>query len=163
MEAKMETQAMGVLEGLVAIEDGSVEAWYLGGWCALLMAGRGREIVDGKDGGDNQAQEEEMQDSTGIANGKNGNEDEGPVTEEERRALLITSREWLRNSLRLYEMQDYEDERLRHHAVELVAELDAELGEIGADEEDSAGEGWEDEGEDEEERVEDGDHEMNGS
>ena len=159
---------MGVLEGLVAIEDESVEGWYLGGWCAILMAGRGRKIVDGKDGEDSQVQDEEMQDSTDIADGENENEDEEPGTDEERRALLITSREWLRNSLRLYEMQDYEDERLRDHAVELVAELDAELGEIGEDEEDGAGEEWEDEGEDdegedEEHRIEDEDHEMNGT
>ena len=159
---------MGVLEGLVAIEDGSVEGWYLGGWCALLMAGRGREIIDGQDNGENQALEDEMQDSAGIDNVKDGNEGERRETEEERRALLITSREWLQNSLRLYEMQDYEDERLRDHAVELVAKLDAELGENGADEEDGAWEEWEgesenEEGADDEERVEDEDHEMNGT
>lgn len=58
-----------------------------------------------------------------------------------------TSREWLRNSLRLYRLQEYEDERLREHALELVGSLDTELGGPINDEDD-----WEDEdeGEDDE-------------
>ena len=53
------------------------------------------------------------------------------------------AREWLRNSLRLYELLDYEDERLRDHAVELVTALNIDLG---IEEEDGGNdEGWEDE------------------
>ena len=121
MEAGMETEAMGVLEGLVLCDDESVEGWYLGGWCALLMARRGREMGTEDD--------DAMEDAKLEAR-----------PEEEQKALLITSREWLRNSLRLYEIQEYEDDRLRDHARELVEELDKELGEIAED-----GEGWEDE------------------
>lgn len=49
------------------------------------------------------------------------------------------ARDWLRNSLQLYDLQDYEDERLRDHAEELVNCLDSELG-VGEMEEDQ----WED-------------------
>jgi tetratricopeptide (TPR) repeat protein len=38
MEAEMERDAVEVLERLVLEDDTSVEAWYLGGWCAHLMA-----------------------------------------------------------------------------------------------------------------------------
>ncbi|KAL9617248.1 MAG: hypothetical protein Q9160_007929 [Pyrenula sp. 1 TL-2023] len=50
--------------------------------------------------------------------------------------------EWLRNSLRLYEMQDYEDIRLREHAKELVRGLGLDPGEDGSD--GSDGDEWED-------------------
>ena len=76
--------------------------------------------------------------------------------------LWRSSREWLRNSLRLFDVLDYEDDRLREHAVELMDGLDKELGPDEGDEdekEDAApGDGeveWEDldeeDGEDEEE------------
>ncbi|KAL9108868.1 MAG: hypothetical protein Q9227_006399 [Pyrenula ochraceoflavens] len=38
------------------------------------------------------------------------------------------ARDWLRHSLTLYKLQDYEDQKLYDHAVELVAALDVELG-----------------------------------
>jgi tetratricopeptide (TPR) repeat protein len=38
MEAEMEADATEVLERLVLEDDMSVETWYLGGWCAHLMA-----------------------------------------------------------------------------------------------------------------------------
>jgi len=40
MEAEMEDEAIEVLERLVGENDGSVEAWYLGGWCLHLLAGK---------------------------------------------------------------------------------------------------------------------------
>ena len=101
MEVEMEAKAMFVLERLVADDDQSVEAWYLGGWCQVLLAQKGEE--------------EKKQDA----------------------------RTWLKKSLKLYKMLDYEDERLRDHAVELVGELDKELG-VEEDGEDA----WEDEDED---------------
>ena len=68
--------------------------------------------------------------------------------------LLMSSREWLRNCLKLYGLLDYEDEKLKEHAVELVAALDKELGD--AEIEDDSFEEWEDEDTDE-------DHDMNGT
>ena len=143
MEAGMETQAMGVLEELVLCDDESVEGWYLGGWCALLMTGRGR-VKEAEEGSDEMEEEKEE-----------------PRSEEERHALLITSREWLRNSLRLYEVLEYQDERLSDHARELVEELDKELGEIGDDEEGEGDEEWEDDDAEEGEYDNDGE-EFNG-
>ena len=76
------------------------------------------------------------------------------------------AREWLRNSLKLYELLDYEDERLKDHAVELVTALNQELG---AEDEGDEGEEWQDEsdesdesetGEDLEATDGDGDAEM---
>ena len=55
----------------------------------------------------------------------------------------ISSRQWLTHSLRLFEQQDYEDERLGEHAKELLSTVNAELGgEAVNGEEDE----WEDEG-----------------
>jgi hypothetical protein len=72
------------------------------------------------------------------------------------------AREWLRNSLKLYELLDYEDERLKDHAVELVTALNHELG---VEDEGDEGEEWQDEsesetGEDLEATDGDGDAEM---
>ncbi|KAL8729336.1 MAG: hypothetical protein Q9166_004833 [cf. Caloplaca sp. 2 TL-2023] len=133
MEAELEDEAMEVLERLVEEDDTSVEAWYLGGWCSYLLAEQAKAT---------QALEAN---GTGISNAKE-------FTHE---ASLRTSRDWLRNSLRLYDLQDYEDDRLRAHAMELVHDRDAELGDTkDDDEEDGAeGEGWESD-------IEDEDHEM---
>jgi hypothetical protein len=103
MEAQMESQAMNILEGLVSSNDASVEAWYLGGWCSLLMAGIGKETDD-------------QMSKAGTA-----------ITEVQK-VLFVMGLEWLKRSLELYEMQDYQDERLREHAMDLVNELDERLG-----------------------------------
>ena len=92
MEVEIEGRALGVLERLIGEDDQSVEAWYLGGWCQVLLV-------------------EKL--------------DQVEVEKEEKRK---GAREWLKNSLRLYELQNYEDERLRHHAVELVTALSKDLG-----------------------------------
>ena len=70
---------------------------------------------------------------------------------EERSAALQSSRQWLQESLRLYNVLEYEDERLREHAMELVTDLDRELGPGNEDEaqEDGADGVWEDEDDDE--------------
>jgi tetratricopeptide (TPR) repeat protein len=68
------------------------------------------------------------------------------------------SRRWLRQCLRLYDLYEYEDERLQEHAKELVVELDKALvdeadeddGEAGAEDWESV-EGDDDQDEDEEE------------
>ena len=77
---------------------------------------------------------------------------------EDKKALLLSSREWLRNCLKLYELLEYEDDRLRDHAVELVSGLDRELGGEEIEEEDDE---WIDEEELEDTGEED--HEMNGT
>ena len=128
----MEEEAMGVLERLVGEDDGSVEAWYLGGWCLWLLGEK----------------EEESRDESAA----DGNGGEGEDT-----ASLVASREWLRQSLALYEKLEYEDERLRDHAVELVGVLDERLKGCEMDGDDDGGDaegeeeaGDEDEDEDEE-------------
>jgi hypothetical protein len=110
------------LERLVAEDDQSVEAWYLGGWCQVLVAER---LVD---------------DESGKLDKQKG------------------AREWLKNCLRVYEVVEYEDDRLRDHAMELVATLNIDLGVEGHEEE------WEDESTESGEELEatdgDGDADM---
>jgi predicted Zn-dependent protease len=133
MEVTLEFEALEVLERLILEDDQSVEAWYLGGWCLYLLAEKQeapRDIL----------------------------EDE--AAESPRHASLIASREWLKQSLKLYDLLEYEDEPLQAHALELIQGMVAEIGE---DMEDSEGEG-EGEGEDWDEEIEadsdDEDHEM---
>lgn len=132
MEVAMEFEALAVIERLILEDDQSVEAWYLGGWCLQLLAGK-------------QQAPKEVE------------AEESP--ESQRHASLVASREWLKQSLKLYDLIQYEDERLKEHAVELVQEMDKELG--GDMEDDSNGEeGEDDDWEDEIEAESDGDHEM---
>ena len=44
-------------------------------------------------------------------------------SEEKRQESMVASRGWLKQSLKLYQKLEYEDERLRDHALELVQEL----------------------------------------
>ena len=151
MEVGLEEDALGVVERLVLEDDGSVEAWYLGGWCLYLLGaggreGRGGEGRGGDGGGGN------------VEGMEHGNEDANAKTSQQETLStpsLLSSRQWLRQSLALYEGVGYEDERLRDHAVELVREIDAVVG----DEEDDEGEGADEE--DDEEEDEEGE-EWNG-
>lgn len=132
MEVNMEFEALEVLERLILEDDQSVEAWYLGGWCLYLLAEKQEAPKDLKD-----------------------DEEESP-----RHASLIASREWLKQSLKLYELLQYEDERLRDHAMELVRGMNQEIGE-DMDDSEAEGEGEGEDWEDEEIEVEsDDDHEM---
>ncbi|KAI4198178.1 MAG: hypothetical protein LQ350_005465 [Teloschistes chrysophthalmus] len=133
MEVGMEDDALEVLERLVDEDDTSVEAWYLGGWCQYL------------------ATEKSETASNSIVNGAPDNDRKESAS----RAALVTSRDWLRNSLRLYELQDYEDERLKEHALELVQGLDAGLGDTIEEEEEDGAEDddWESEGDDEDQSM----------
>jgi tetratricopeptide (TPR) repeat protein len=106
MEAEMEDEAIEVLERLVGENDGSVEAWYLGGWCLHLLAGKQKTKGDDKT---------------------------AP-------SLLRASRDWLENCLKVFAMLDYEDERLKEHADEILKELNDVLGPSTGDEDDD----WED-------------------
>jgi hypothetical protein len=99
---------------LILEDDQSVEAWYLGGWCLYLLAEKQQAPKD--------------------------------VTEEDpsespRQASLVASREWLKQSLKLYEKLEYEDERLRDHALELVQGMIQEIGEDMDDDSEAEGEG----------------------
>ncbi|KAK5946928.1 hypothetical protein PMZ80_001073 [Knufia obscura] len=57
MEVEHEQDAMVVLEGLVKEDDQSVEAWYLGGWCHLLISQKPDIGEDAKSANVQQAQE----------------------------------------------------------------------------------------------------------
>jgi len=127
MEAEMEDDALEVLERLVGEDDSSVEAWYLGGWCLYLMSEKRRSSGD---------------------------------SAEERKALMPlmrASREWLQNSLKLYQVLEYEDGRLNEHAEELVQGLTKVLGPpTDGDEADEDKGDWEDDEEgSEDEEMED--------
>ncbi|KAF2637947.1 TPR-like protein [Massarina eburnea CBS 473.64] len=121
MEAGMEDEAIEVLERLIGENDGSVDAWYLGGWCLHLLA------------------EKQKARETGTAT-----------------SLMRTSRDWLENCVKLYTVLEWEDERLKDHAEELLKELNGILGPSTGEEDE---EGWEDAGEDEDEDEEDEDME----
>ena len=89
--------------------DGSVEAWYLGGWCLHLLAGKQKTKGEDK-----------------VAT-----------------SLLRASRDWLENCLKLFAMLEYEDERLKEHADELLKELNDVLGPSTGEEDEE----WEDDAE----------------
>ena len=133
MEAEMESEAMGVLNRLVQEDDQSVEAWYLGGWCQHLVAER----------------EKSAPSQTLIGNGR------GSDKAQEIEATMKGSRHWLETSIKLYDLLDYEDERLLEHAEELVTDLDTVLGP-----EDEQADGGEDEYVDEWEGIEEDDEEL---
>jgi len=131
MEADMEEQALEVLERLIAEDDHSVEAWYLGGWCLHLLAGK-------QEANNTAAKVEE--------NGKS-----------QKTITMKSSRDWLLRCLKLYDKLEYEDERLKTHVEELLVEMNQVLGPAPADgeAEDEDGE-WDGIEEDDE----DGDAEM---
>ncbi|KAJ5333245.1 uncharacterized protein N7506_007028 [Penicillium brevicompactum] len=132
MEVTLEFEALEVLERLILEDDQSVEAWYLGGWCLFLLAEKQQAPRD--------ATAEELAESP-------------------RHASLEASREWLKQSLKLYGLLEYEDERLRDHALELVQEMNKEIGEDEESEDEAVGP--EGEGDDEEWEIEaDSDDEM---
>ncbi|KIX04252.1 uncharacterized protein Z518_07806 [Rhinocladiella mackenziei CBS 650.93] len=109
MEVEAETEAMAVLEGLTREDDQSVECWYLGGWCQVLISRK-------------------------------------PSTSpEERTKSQERAKTWLDACLELYRAQEYEDERLQEHAVELVQQLNQVLGVEDQMDDDEDEDAWEDE------------------
>lgn len=142
MEAGMEDEALGVVERLVQEDDGSVESWYLGGWCLYLLAA-GRERQNGDDSEDGMADWDDDGEKGVIVDDE---EEEKNENENLPTHSLLSSREWLRQSLKLYELIEYEDERLRDHAVELVREIDKVVGE----QEEEEWNGFQDDSEEEE-------------
>lgn len=128
LEAQLEDDALKVLERLVTDDDHSVEAWYLGGWCLYIMGDKERNKV------------------SKYNNGSSADPEEWKLT-------WKTSRQWLMQCLKLYQLQEYEDERLGEHAKELLQDINKEIGEPAEGEEDE----WEDATDNE-----DGDEEMQG-
>lgn len=116
MEAELETEAMDVLDRLVAEDDSSVEAWYLGGWCLHLLSDKQKPAGE-------------------VRAGANGDLSDIHL------GYLRNSRKWLQNSLRLYTLQDYEDDRLYDHSKELLEGLNKQLGPAPEGEDDE--EDWE--------------------
>ncbi|KAF1946129.1 hypothetical protein EJ02DRAFT_500265 [Clathrospora elynae] len=100
MEAEMEDEAIEVLERLVGENDSSVEAWYLGGWCLHLLAGKQK-------------------------------------TKREETSLLRASRDWLETCLKHYALLEYEDERLKEHADDVLEKLNDVLGPSTGDDDDA--------------------------
>ncbi len=132
LEVEMEEEALEVLERLVGEDDESVEVWYLGGWGLYIMGDKLRN-------GTSQQGSDQSGDAYKVS--------------------WISSRQWLNHSMRLFEMQDYEDERLGQHAKELLALLDNDLGGPVRD----ADEEEDDEGVEEDDDIEDEDEEMEGA
>ncbi|QPC75624.1 hypothetical protein HYE68_006376 [Fusarium pseudograminearum] len=104
METELEDEALGVLERLVTDDDTSVEAWYLGGWCLYITG--------------------EKQKTTATKPWNEATKDN-----EEWKGLWKSSRQWLSQCLKLFAMQEYEDERLGEHAKELLSSINKEIGE----------------------------------
>lgn len=102
LETEMMEDALVVLERLVMDDDESIEAWYLGGW-ALYLAG------------------EKLRNAKTTSDGADASED--------LETTWKSSRRWLAQCLKLFEIQEYEDERLGEHAVELVLSINKEIGE----------------------------------
>ncbi|KAL2269876.1 hypothetical protein VTJ83DRAFT_2060 [Remersonia thermophila] len=122
IEVEMEKEAIEVTDRLVAEDDRSVEALYLGGY-AKYLSGEKLKV---------QGQSEDV---------------------ETWKAIWRSSRKWLTQCLKVFEQEEYEDERLGEHARELKESINKELGEP-AEEEDE----WEDTDDEEEwEGIDDGD------
>lgn len=120
MEVELEEDTLMVVERLVSEDDQSVEAWYLGGWCLFLLGQKRRHDTNGSEK------------NNGPTDNDNRDAQAGGYMEEKYLASLVSSREWLKQSLTLYEMLEYEDDRLRDHAMELVQGLDKELAGLDA-------------------------------
>jgi tetratricopeptide (TPR) repeat protein len=123
LEVEMEQEALVVLERLVTDDDTSVEVWYLGGWGLYIMGQKQR------------AAPSPLEDAN--ANGNRHEDGEGW------RVSWISARQWLTQCLKLYEAQEYEDERLGEHARELLATTEKDIGDLPAGDDDDE-DGWED-------------------
>jgi tetratricopeptide (TPR) repeat protein len=76
------------------------------------------------------------------------------------KSLLRASRDWLENCLKIYGLLEYEDERLKEHADELLKDLNSTLGPRGEGDEE---EEWEGISDDEDDEDDDGDAQMDGT
>jgi tetratricopeptide (TPR) repeat protein len=147
LEVGMEEEALEVLSGVVEGDETSVEGWYLGGWGLWLMAvGREEESASAsaKAGAEERRNDaEKMTDRNDeiIRSTNPSTHDEG----NESITHLRESRVWLKTCLTLAAQLDYEDDRLRDHAQELVQEIERLLLARGValEEQEEEGEEWE--------------------
>lgn len=112
----METEALGVLEGVVNGDEACVEGWYLGGWGQWLLAEKARECTNGE--------EISQPHNTIVISLKPTAE---TVSALHRAKYLKGSRRWLLTCLDMYQQVEYEDERLRDHAQEVVNAIEQVL------------------------------------
>jgi tetratricopeptide (TPR) repeat protein len=124
IEVEMEKEAIEVTDRLVLEDDRSVEALYLGGYAKYLLGEKMKAQAQGK-----------------------------PEDEEAWKALWRSSRKWLTQCLKVFQQEEYEDERLGEHARELKESINSELGAPAEEEEDE----WESTDDEEWEGIEDGD------
>ncbi|KAK3337313.1 hypothetical protein B0T19DRAFT_68276 [Cercophora scortea] len=128
IEVGMEEEAIEVAERLISEDDTSVEVWYLGGYARYML---GEKL---KQKGERSSDDQDWQ------------------------AVWKSSRKRLAQCLRIFEVEEYEDERLREHANELLASIRKELGDEGG--EDEAWEDTDDEDDDSDDDESDEDAEM---
>ena len=146
MEVEAEETAAEVVRRLIQEDDQSVEAWYLGGWCLYLVGEKGKRMAEDAVMHD-EAQQRELE-------------------EEFYQSALSKSRLWLQRCLELYPKVEYQDVKLREHALELVAELDKALrnddndGEYETSEVDDGDDDSDDDDDDDGENGDDQDEEM---
>ncbi|EGY18473.1 TPR domain-containing protein [Verticillium dahliae VdLs.17] len=134
LEVDMEEESIEVLEKLVGDDDESVEAWYLGGWGQYISGDKLKQ---------DEAEGTKSTTTTAAAAGADEDDDW--------RAVWRSARQWLTVCLKLYEQQEYEDEKLGEHARQLLEAITKELGPAAENEADEV---WEDDSDDEEEDQE---------
>ncbi|KAL1878675.1 hypothetical protein Daus18300_001950 [Diaporthe australafricana] len=138
IECDLQQKAVEVCDRLVLDDDGSVESWYLGGMAHYTLGEKGKLEASSTKIGDN-----------------------GAEAKDKWKKEWVRARQWLSQCLLLFEAQEYEDERLGEHAKELLATVNAEVGDLpdeDEDEDEEDGAGWEDVDEDGDE-----DHKMDQS
>lgn len=160
LEVGMEKDALSVVDGVVSGDEACVEGWYLGGWGLWILGDKKRRSEAGEQDDDEMVDDEQ----THLENkGRRGEEEESESGRNYKQdhdwiGCWRSSLEWLHTCLQLYDQLQYEDERMRDHALELVQEIETEFVakgvEVKRDEEEAGGE-WES-GEEEEEEEEEG-------
>ncbi|PKS10654.1 hypothetical protein jhhlp_002409 [Lomentospora prolificans] len=89
-----------------------------------------------------------------------GEKKKGSDAEEAQKELWNSSRRWLRQCLKLFKQQGYEDDRLGEHARELIQATEKVLGPLPEGEEDDDDDVWEDDEDGDESSDDDEDEEM---
>lgn len=149
----MEEDALEVVGGCVDGDDACIEGWYLGGWGLFLLG-------------------EKRRNSDAATIERSEKKEEEPEEKDDWIECWRGSIQWLRTCLKLYEQFEYEDERLREHAKQLLSGIESEFREKGieldGDEEAAEDDEWteRDENEVEDDGVgndQDGDEVMNES
>lgn len=160
----MEEDALSVVDGVVSGDEECVEGWYLGGWGLWILGEKKRRNEAGVD--DEEMIDDENDDGEKLEHkeveeeGESGRKD---GEDHDWTGRWQDSLQWLRTCLQLYHQLDYEDERLRDHALELVQAIETEFAANGVEVERNEEEGGRGEWESEDEAGEgkgDGDQVM---